>query len=128
MRKFWLFFVLAVVSTAVSGFVFAGQENALLSGGAVSKWKGDACVEATPVMRREHMDFLLKQRDETMRQGIRNGPYSLKGCIECHAQEDEQGQEIPVNASGQFCQECHQYVAVSIDCFQCHVATSEPRK
>lgn len=123
MRKFWLVLVLTVASVAVGGSVFAEQGSALPTGGvAVSKWKGDACVEPTPIMRREHMDFLLQQRDETMHQGIRTGRYSLKKCIECHVQKDKQGQMIPVDAEEQFCQGCHQYAAVSIDCFHCHIA------
>lgn len=125
MRKFWLFFLLTAVSVAGSGPAFAEQEDMSSTNGvaAVHKWKGDACVEPTPVMRREHMNFLMDQRNETMRRGIRTGPYSLKKCIECHAVKDDQGLMIPVNAPGQFCQECHQYAAVRIDCFQCHVAT-----
>nr|VFJ91852.1 MAG: hypothetical protein BECKH772A_GA0070896_1003511 [Candidatus Kentron sp. H]VFJ92877.1 MAG: hypothetical protein BECKH772B_GA0070898_1003511 [Candidatus Kentron sp. H]VFJ99701.1 MAG: hypothetical protein BECKH772C_GA0070978_1003411 [Candidatus Kentron sp. H] len=123
MRKFWLLLALAAASVAVGGFVSAEQGSiSSASDTSVSKWKGNACVEPTPVMRREHMDFLLGQRDETMRQGIRTGPYSLKACVECHVQKDKQGRMIPVNASKQFCQKCHQYTAVSIDCFECHAA------
>lgn len=82
-----------------------------------------SCVESTPLMRRNHMDYLLHQRDETLRRGIRSGKYSLMGCIDCHARRDKQGRMIPVNAPGAFCQGCHAYAAVSLDCFQCHVTT-----
>lgn len=82
--------------------------------------KGDQCVEPEDVMRRYHMEMILHQRDKTMHEGIRTKRYSLKGCIDCHAQKDEQGQYIPVTDEGQFCQSCHSYAAVTIDCFQCH--------
>jgi hypothetical protein len=87
------------------------------------------------------MDFLLRQRDETMRHGVRTKDYSLKGCVDCHEdmKRDSQGQlgrhegrlilsdtPVPVDdPEDGFCQACHQYAAVNIDCFQCHVATSE---
>jgi len=123
MRTFWLVLVLTATSVAGGGFAFADQENALSAGGvAVSEGKGDSCVGPTPVMRREHMGFLLEQRSKTMHQGIRTERYSLKKCIECHVQKDKQGQMVPVDAPGQFCRECHQYAAVNIDCFQCHIA------
>jgi hypothetical protein len=80
----------------------------------------DACVEATPVMRRNHMEFLKHQRDETVHRGIRGTKHSLAGCVDCHASRDGAGEPIPVNGDGQFCQTCHSYTAVSIDCFQCH--------
>ena len=88
--------------------------------------KGEECVEPVDVMRRQHMDFLLHQRDNTVHQGIRedipNKGHSLIGCIDCHAQQDQDGQYLPVNAPGQFCQSCHSYAAVQIDCFQCHAS------
>jgi hypothetical protein len=83
------------------------------------------CVEPTSVMRREHMSFLLAQRDDTMRSGIRGGKHSLAGCVDCHVGRDEQGKAIPVNASGQFCAECHSFAAVTMDCFGCHASTPE---
>lgn len=85
---------------------------------------GEKCVEPTDIMRREHMNFILHQRDETMYKGIRGGAakHSLKGCIDCHVAYNHQGKAIPVNDQGQFCQSCHHYVAVNIDCFSCHRA------
>ncbi len=93
----------------------------------ITKGKGPRCVEPTDVMRRDHMKFLLHQRDATVRQGIRTPKYSLTGCIECHVQRDAQGQAIPINAPGQFCEACHRYTAVRMDCFQCHAATPDQR-
>ena len=81
---------------------------------------GERCVEPTDVMRREHMDFLMHQRDDTVHAGIRGAKHSLVGCIDCHVQKDEQGIAIPVNAKGQFCESCHSFAAISVDCFECH--------
>jgi hypothetical protein len=87
--------------------------------------KGEQCVEPVDVMRRDHMDMLMHQRDETVLSGIRTRQHSLVGCINCHADSDEQGRPIPVNAKDQFCQTCHSYAAVQLDCFQCHAAVPE---
>ncbi len=92
------------------------------------KGKGEQCVEATPEMQRNHMNYLLHKRDQTMHQGIRTKQYSLIECIDCHVSKDEQDNFIPINAEGQFCQACHSYAAVSIDCFQCHATTPDKDK
>ncbi|MYH91451.1 MAG: sulfur reduction protein DsrJ, partial [Gammaproteobacteria bacterium] len=42
--------------------------------------KGDACVAPTDEMRRDHMDFLLHQRDLTVHDGIRTPRFSLVEC------------------------------------------------
>lgn len=84
--------------------------------------KLEACVRDTPFMRRNHFELIKHQRDVTVHQGIRKTTDSLAGCVDCHAKRDEQGQAIPVNADGQFCESCHEYAAVSIDCFSCHSA------
>ena len=51
----------------------------------VNKDKAEQCVEPTEVMRRDHMQMILHQRDETMHQGIRTVKHSLKNCVNCHA-------------------------------------------
>ncbi len=88
-----------------------------------------SCVVVdTDDMRRNHMEFLLHKRDLTMREGIRthgDDVVSLSGCISCHAAKDDKGQYIPVNEEEQFCQTCHQRVAVKPDCFDCHRTTPE---
>ena len=88
----------------------------------VKAHKGEACVEPLPVIRRDHMKFLLHQRDDTVHEGIRGARHSLVGCIDCHAGKDDAGQWVRVDASGQFCESCHAYAAVRIDCFGCHAA------
>lgn len=81
------------------------------------------CVEPTDVMRRDHMRFLFHQRDKTVHEGIRTKRHSLVGCIDCHSSNDQSGKPIPINAPGQFCQSCHAYAGVKMDCFQCHATT-----
>lgn len=86
----------------------------------VPKARGAQCVEPVEIMRRDHFEFIKHQRDLTVHQGIRSSRHSLKGCIDCHASKTNEGQFIPINAEGQFCQSCHVYTAVKIDCFSCH--------
>jgi hypothetical protein len=108
----------------VGGLLLALSTGALSASSVVtegSKAAGlQACVEETPVMRRNHMKFLKHQRHETVHEGVRGTKHSLAGCVDCHASRDAAGEPKPVNGDGQFCQTCHNYAAVSIDCFQCH--------
>ena len=84
--------------------------------------KGEQCVEPVDVMRRDHMTMLFHQRDRTVYFGERSpeAKYSLIECLSCHTQKDAQGAYIPINAPGQFCQVCHSYASVKMDCFECH--------
>ena len=91
----------------------------------IPKGQGEACVAETPIMRRNHMILLKHQRDETMRQGIRGNPYSLEECIACHAVQGSDGMPLTVDSPQHFCRACHDYAAVSIDCFQCHASRPE---
>ena len=79
--------------------------------------KGGQCVEDPAVMRRNHMEYLKHQRDDTVHGGIRGAKYSLKTCIECHASQTTNSvTAAPTN----FCISCHSYAAVKVDCFECH--------
>ena len=78
------------------------------------------CVEPTDIMRRDHMKFLLEQRDATVLGGIRTEKYSLTGCINCHAQAAEDGKIVRARDPEFFCTACHLYTSVKIDCFECH--------
>jgi len=84
--------------------------------------KGDKCVEDEDYMRRNHMNLLKHQRDETMHKGIRTTKYSLKNCIECHASKKTNS---VIGSNDNFCQSCHSYVGVKLDCFECH--SSKPK-
>lgn len=88
----------------------------------IPKGKGEQCVAETDFMRRDHMRLLIHQRDETVLRGLRDEPFSLAECVDCHAQVADSGEPIRIDAEGQFCQSCHAYAAVKIDCFGCHAA------
>jgi hypothetical protein len=80
----------------------------------------EQCVRPTAEIRRYHMALLKHQRDVTVHQGVRKTTDALAGCIDCHATKDPQGRPVPVDGAGQFCQGCHAFAAVHLDCFQCH--------
>jgi hypothetical protein len=80
--------------------------------------RGEACVASVPEMRRNHMKMLVHQRERTMREGVRTTRFSLKGCVECHA-DAKTGSVLGKDG---FCSSCHEYAAVRIDCFECHSA------
>ena len=84
--------------------------------------QGDSCVEDTEFMRRNHMDLLKHQRDDTMREGIRTKQHSLKECVSCHAVAGADATAVTVASPKHFCRSCHDYAAVQIDCFQCHAS------
>lgn len=84
--------------------------------------KGKQCVQPTEVMRRNHMKFILHHRDQTMHQGIRTKQYSLKECINCHVQPLADGSYPSIHSKEHFCNSCHTYAAVHIDCFECHAS------
>jgi hypothetical protein len=114
---------------ALAGVAFAAAEDGLASGvpmPVIPLGKGDSCVADTDFMRRNHMDMLRHQRDETMQKGLRNEQYSLKDCISCHAVNGPDLKPVSVGSPQHFCRSCHDYAAVSIDCFQCHASRPEP--
>lgn len=78
------------------------------------------CVEPREEMRKNHMQYILHQRDKTMHEGIRTRQHSLEECINCHSVADESGQVARIDSTDHFCAGCHTYAAVKIDCFQCH--------
>ncbi len=78
------------------------------------------CVEPVEIMRREHMKFLLHQRDATVLEGERDSKYSLTGCMDCHNPARDDGQVVRYPDPRHFCADCHRYASVKIDCFECH--------
>jgi len=91
----------------------------------IPKGQGEACVEDTDFMRRNHMSLLMHQRDDTMRKGIRSEQHSLKECLDCHAVPGSDSIPVTVEDPKHFCRSCHDYAAVKIDCFQCHASRPE---
>jgi len=80
------------------------------------------CVAARDVIVATHMSLLNTWRDKVVRGADREYvtaggkvfPLSLsEGCMKCHANKAE------------FCDACHNYVAVSPYCWDCHVEPKE---
>lgn len=76
------------------------------------------CVLPTATMRATHMELLNAWRNEVVREGVRTTKdaagktitMSLTGtCMSCHPNKKE------------FCDSCHNYMAVSPYCWECHV-------
>jgi hypothetical protein len=68
-------------------------------------------------MRRNHMALIRHQRDLTVREGIRTTRHSLANCVDCHA-DPKTGRAT--GSAEAFCDGCHRYAAVTLDCFECH--------
>lgn len=75
------------------------------------------CVEDTAFMRRNHMELIKHQRDLTVHEGIRTTQHSLANCVNCHA--DKTTGRV-TGSKEAFCEGCHAYAAVKLDCFECH--------
>jgi hypothetical protein len=101
---------LAVQAEEVGGFVLESSKAAQL----------DNCVEPTEYMRRNHMELIRHQRDTTVYGGIRSTKHGISGCVNCHVGYDENAEPLPVNGDHQFCAACHDYAAVTLNCFDCH--------
>ncbi len=80
------------------------------------------CVLPTDLMRRTHMELLNTWRDTVVRHGQRTYlaadgkavTMSLSGtCMNCHPNKKE------------FCDACHNYLAVAPYCWECHIAPKE---
>lgn len=80
--------------------------------------KDRKCVADTAFMRNNHMQMLVDWRDDVVRNG--NRIYTAPGgkkfnaslsntCMECHSNKS------------QFCDQCHNYVAVAPNCWGCHL-------
>jgi len=104
--------LLAAAASAerVGGFVLPSSQAATAA----------TCVEPTEYMRRNHFELIRHQRDETVYGGIRSTKHSLAGCVTCHVGHDGDGTPIPIADIGQFCNACHRYAAVRMNCFDCH--------
>ena len=51
--------------------------------------------------------------------GTAHGISSAK-CIDCHVEPNDEGEIADIDSKDHFCNGCHQYASVQIDCFQCH--------
>jgi hypothetical protein len=111
-------FTAIALLTLAAGLAFAADRVAKP---VIAIDKPGKCVEDTALMRRDHMKMLMHQRDLTMHEGVRTKPHSLAGCVECHASAKTGSVLGPEG----FCQSCHAYAGVQLDCFECHA--SKPR-
>jgi len=82
------------------------------------------CVESKDVMRSDHMQILNDWRDSVVRDGNRiyvnaegkRYTMSLQNtCMNCHSNKKE------------FCDKCHNYMAVKPYCWNCHIQPKEDK-
>jgi hypothetical protein len=97
--------------------VSAGAEGSRVPRPNFTVDRSTTCVAPPEEMRRTHMQMLMHRRDRTVHQGVRGGDESLNRCIECHASK---ANGAAIGARDAFCQSCHDYVGVKLDCFECH--------
>jgi len=103
-----------IASLAVPAGVLAGVDKPILE-----KASRGPCVAPPEVMRREHPDMLKHQRAITVHEGVVGAKVSLEKCVACHASKETGS----VAASKQdFCESCHAYAGVKLDCFECHAS------
>lgn len=121
-RSQWLSQAVVALLLGLASVVMAGPPLP-----EIPKGKGEQCVEPTQDIRKNHMNYLLHHRDETMHRGIRTKRHSLKQCIECHVQPDANGVYPQVGTKEHFCSSCHIYAAVKVDCFQCHAGRPDSK-
>ena len=89
---------------------------------AIKELKEKKCVESKEFMRAEHMKLLNDWRDSAVRDGARlyvnteGKAYTISlqnTCMHCHSNKVE------------FCDTCHNYAAVTPNCWGCHLETGK---
>ena len=118
---------LLVAAVALWGLLLVPASAGDVPAPTIPKGKGEQCVADTDFMRRNHMDLLTHQRDDTVRRGMRGAKFSLNGCVECHAVADSACRPVTSADPKHFCRACHDYAAVRVDCFDCHASRPEPK-
>ena len=108
------------VTQAVAGDVESSGFGAVAIPQPDKPENASSCVAPVEIMRREHMNLLMHQRDDTVLDGERDGKYSLVGCIDCHNPAQDAASAIRYPDPQHFCAGCHLYTSVQIDCFECH--------
>ncbi len=119
----WIFIGLAVfLALALAPVWQSALHGAALKPEPKIVTKAKQCVEPTAEMRRNHMELLNTWRDTVVRHGHRTYlaadgktvTMSLSGtCMNCHPNKKE------------FCDACHNYMAVSPYCWECHIEPKE---
>ena len=114
--KMWTRLAATLLSLMFATAVYAAEKPHIPK---LDVGKGGQCVEDPKLMRKIHMNLLKHERDETVHKGIRGEKYSLAGCIDCHASTKTNS---VLGGNEAFCQGCHVYAAVKLDCFECHTS------
>lgn len=122
--------LLLVLLPGIAGLAMAGDSLLPSIPEAQQRFsETQGCVEPTADMRKNHMEYILHQRDATVHEGIRTKQHSLVECINCHVSDAPDAPRV--SSEEHFCNSCHTYAAVKIDCFQCHAdrpVNSAPRQ
>ena len=128
LRRFpsrWIVLALVLIfgaGTAVA-VAWAADAASRVPTPAIAVDKGTQCIDSPAVMRRTHMEMLKHQRDRTVHLGERGVKVTLNGCIDCHAGPGAGAAAgSAVGKPEAFCEGCHRYAAVKLDCFECHQA------
>ena len=129
-----LVLVALLVALAVLNNVFDAPADEGVPMPVIARGQGDSCVEDTEFMRRNHMTLLQHEHGESRSQDTPSEGHTVKECVDCHAVMGPKGRPVTADSPEHFCRSCHDYVAVKIDCFDCHrsrgrrVATTRPRE
>ncbi len=108
-----------LMALAVGGLSLAAGAAGRVPQPAYEVDKTTTCVAPPDEIRRTHPDLLKHRRDQTVRLGQRGGKTSLETCIDCHAGKTNGAVTGRPDA---FCEACHTYAGVRLDCFECHQA------
>ncbi len=109
--------VLVLIATLLLSALPSAYADGVTKPAVTIENPGTQCVAPAEEMRRNHMEMLKHQRKLTLREGVRGSKVSLNGCIECHASK-KTGSVI--GSDENFCQACHAFAAVKLDCWDCH--------
>jgi len=120
LRQFAKHLVILVGLTALPIISSAGDLGPVPPKAKAKASEKTECVEPVAEMRKNHMTFLKHKRDETLREGVRTKTHSLTECIDCHVTPNDKGEFARIGDKEHFCSSCHNFAAVTIDCFQCH--------
>jgi len=121
-----------IILTAVAVFVvvalfpFWGSWVSAGSGDPpeLEKPGGDACVMETEFMRESHMDLLNQWRDEVVRDGERFFTAAEGYTLPAGMEREEKSLSLTCldcHSKAQFCDRCHDYSAITPNCWSCHV-------
>jgi len=116
-----LAFVLFSGAGVATAIAWAADSASRVPRPVVSVDETTQCIDSPEVMRRTHMEMLKHQRDRTVRLGERGVKVTLNACIDCHAGKGAGAAAgSAIGSPDAFCESCHRYAAVTLDCFDCH--------